>query len=186
MAIFSRENEPILVCKNMSLERHRAFCSDEFMLVEHFRRSKAPKHVQAIRELVEHADRTKKSLHYFGSYTTDPNIRADKEFSLLLKAVFLSMYVNFHKTYGVDIITGAGAKRFKVDQMLKLWGYEPLKLRGEFLPDYNPACIFGHEAAFFQTERFSDYSYSVAKTYQALWDNRLHFGELPDSMEVAA
>ena len=190
MALFvQHENEglkPILVCKNISLERHELFSAEEFMLVDHFKKANAPAHLQAIRDTVEVAKKSGKNLHYFGSYTTDPEIRGDKVFSILLKELFLALHVNFHIAYGVEISACAGAKKFKVDKMLEVWGYGKLKLRGEELPDYRPACIFGGDATFFQTERFSDYAYSIAHKYKALWDARLHFANPPLAEKRAA
>lgn len=178
MAVFRKlpngTMEPVLVCKNTSLERYKMFSGDEFMLVELFRRSNAPEHLQAIRDLVRHSEETGKSLHYFGTYTTDPSLRGNPLFSVLLKEVFLALHVNFHQHYKVDISTCAGAQRFKVDKMLELWGYDYLRLNGKALGTFNPPSLFNHDALFFQTEKFSDYALETAQKFRYMWDSRLH------------
>ena len=102
--------EPVLVCKNISLERFRIFSADEFMLVELFRRSNAPEHLQAMRDLIKYSDDSGKNLHYFGTYTTNPVLRGDPKFSALIKELFLALHVNFHLHFKVDISTCAGAQ----------------------------------------------------------------------------
>lgn len=186
MAIFEKleggELKAILGCKSIGLNRHKEFSKDEFVLVDHFRRSNALDHMQAIRDLVKYAEDTRKNMHYLCSYTTDPALRGNPIFSQLLRDVFTGMYVNFHLENKIDLSTAAGAKRFKVDRLIEAWGYDRLKLKGEPLGDYNPACIHGHDAVFFATEKFSDYGHECARKYQVMWESRVQL----DKETVAA
>lgn len=165
------ELQPIVSIKSVSLAQCRQH-GLVFPALVLMRQAGATVHAETIEQIIQTADNHDLDLRYVGSWTIDPDHRGDKEWGDVLRELFTTIYVSFHHDRKSQTIAG-GTLRFKVDKYIQWLGHQPLSRDGKALPTVRVQHLAGEENLFTHLQSFTFESRSVAKKWQALWNDRI-------------
>jgi hypothetical protein len=130
--------------------------------------------------LLDHTKKLNIPFAYNGSWTVHPEYRKDESLKEYLRGIFQAMMVYSHLDLGSYVISGC-TMRFKVDQWLVDWGFEPLRGKeGVDLPPIKIPFLQGEEVKVMVLKKVSKSVLLKVRAFQKDWENRIILGmEMP-------
>lgn len=130
-------------------------------------------HVTVVRSIIDACEKEGTSLSYESLWTIDPALVRDKVLYKKLHALFKAQQVLYLTQYKIEQSILGGAIRFGVDNLFRLWGYEPLRLNGSALPPIRVARAGGAPTLMLHVKQISADALAFAEQYREMWENRI-------------
>lgn len=137
------------------------------------RQSGCARHIEAMEKLIARFEGAPEKLSYTGGFTIEPGLRADRELIAELRTLMVVLHYLFHRDAGEEheIVT-APIIRFRIDELLASYGFEPLLEP----PDEGVLALgafAGERTRFMRARRFNRHMVERAGHYEAWWNDRV-------------
>ena len=133
----------------------------------------ATEHARLIDEIVCRSRGQSKDVSYLCSWTTQPEVRDDRDRSNLIKDIIASTIVNFHLDQGITDLIAAGVPRMKTNRFLTSVGFNPLAILGLALPNFRHSGLLGEEVVMMHLSSFTEKAMKLAQDHHELWRARV-------------
>ncbi|QDP68086.1 MAG: hypothetical protein Unbinned5081contig1003_18 [Prokaryotic dsDNA virus sp.] len=169
-----QELNPIAAFKTTPLSRYKRFNLD-FPLLGYFKHKDFKKHYASLDNFLRACEARNEEACYDSSMTICPSKRrTQKEGDKTIWEITKAMYVKIHIEKNINNLIAGGSVKLNMHNILKYWGYSPLKLDLETLDSIYVSYYNNEETIFFTSSSgHSPKSIEDSFLINDLWESRI-------------
>ncbi|QPQ54601.1 hypothetical protein IC614_09720 [Allosphingosinicella flava] len=133
----------------------------------------ASRHEKRLRQLLSDYERKGKRVGYIGSWTSRPDVRADRDAARHLVQIAIGMHARFAQDHAFDGCIALGVPRLKTERIEASAGYELLTDEEGPLPPFPLGNLAGEPVILMHLQEHSATAQSLANEHESLWRQRL-------------
>jgi hypothetical protein len=175
---------PIMAYRSITKSRCQKY-NLSFSPLQLMRACNALEHEKAVQLFMQQSDFKKEEISYDASWTIDPEVRKDKEYTKKLQELMMATHVLYHLNEHIPRIIAGGVVRFKMYRFYQFWGYRPFMSGNIELPAIKVPFVHDELTQFFMLSAFSKEALELADSYRKFWDTRVIIGGNTDVKKAA-